>query len=292
MEIGDRHAYSCSPVSAPYLFLMALAVALGLVSGTRLAPATQNRDGAKEIYLRTDFFPSPLDFPRDKSWPVYSVKIAGRVPAEGDGSGEVLLDDRKPTFNQFGDGRVEGAPSVEAKKVVFRRVTGRAYDIVFRDGSLAGRMRLVLQAGVGSHRLLIYGENPTNRGARWCLLSPLELYGQPQIKEALSDAPVQSYIWLTTIGASPDGPRRISIRGVPGGDGALDLDGNYLEFNAVGEVMWTTSMAYPVHRVSLKKLDAPDPAKKGRRLYEVVADGANQGKYLLVLGRPASAPCA
>jgi hypothetical protein len=85
------------------------------------------------------------------------------------------------------------------------------------------------------------------------LISLLDLHGEPQIKEAIPDAPLQSHIWLTTIASSSEGPHRVSIHAAPGGDGILALDGNQLEFNDLGEAVWTTSALFPTHKVSLRK---------------------------------------
>src|SRR5262245_37373806 len=77
-----------------------------------------------------------------------AITIRGTVRADGTGTGTVLLDHRKPTFNAFGDltGTAGPAPKpldvtfVERKSAPEKAAGRRQFAIVFADGVFANQL--------------------------------------------------------------------------------------------------------------------------------------------------------
>jgi hypothetical protein len=83
----------------------------------------------------------------------------------------------------------------------------------------------------------------------------------------------------------------LTIRGALNGPARLDLDPNYLRFNAYGDAVGSTLMGYTPRGAALKRGKAADPSGQGRRLFEVVPDGPGlSARYFLVLGPTDAGP--
>src|SRR5262249_22399850 len=145
-------------------------------------------------------------------------------------------------------------------------------------------LRLVLaDDGVGPHRLLVYDKKKSTDP---CHI--LELSGRPEIKEAWPDCPRNGPLRLSTLAVrfprGSRGLRAVTVQGLLDGEGSLHLDPNHLSFSSAGEVLSTTLMYAPPHKVRLTESSVQDPIKKNRVLYDVVP--LNPGlktRYQLVL---------
>lgn len=138
-------------------------------------------------------------------------------------------------------------------------------------------MHLALSAGAsGPHRLLIRGGDKQDSRS---VAHILDLHGLPEINEPLPDAPLRSIFSLATLSSFHGDPggwlRRVSVIKSTNGIVSLHLDPNYLSFNAYGDVTGGTMMgSWPI-KTTLKRIEIPDPAKKGRLLFKLVTDGIN-----------------
>lgn len=307
------------------LALVALLGALGLLgASTSRARGTDDphpAGGAADVLrLRTDGLPTPLVIPGNPlERAVTSVEIRGELAGDGggDGEGTLTLDESTFTFNEFGDAAVAKPKVPEPGRVTFKRVKQgeadekrRLYEVVFADGSLRGRMFLVLSDGAaGPHRLLVRGTGGGDRGDKPGLIGEaappaqvLDLYGLPAVTEPLPAGPLRPPLTLLALspavpGRAGDGVngglRRVEIRGAPDGPAELDLDPNHLVFNAFGDVVGTTLIGYTPAKVTLKRLDVQDPAKSGRLLFDVVPDGGGKApaaRYQVVLSPTDAGP--
>jgi hypothetical protein len=265
---------------------------------------SRHPDNADVLHLRTDGLPTPLILPGDPlNRAVTSLEIRGELAGAGDGKGTITLDESTLTFNDFGDATRAKPKASEPSRVAFRRVKQgdknekrRLYEIEFADGSFPQRMRLVLSDGTtGPHRLLILGGDPPVPDRETRPDQVLDLHGLPEVKEPLPDAPLRSSFNLTTLSSSHgrgDGRlRRLAMAGTPNGPAHVDLDPNFLVFNAFGDVVGTTLIGYAPLRATLKRIETPDPAKKGRLLLEVVPGHEGlKDKYFLVLSPTEAGP--
>jgi WD40 repeat protein len=131
-----------------------------------------------EARLESDYLPLPIRLIRDPAHrEIRSFRIVGRVPAAGDGEGEVWLDTRPAELNVFGDVQRRVGPNPAPIRVELRYLaTGasttddepfgdspasagfRSYELVLPGGALSGSLRLVLgTVHLGPHRLLVSG---------------------------------------------------------------------------------------------------------------------------------------
>ena len=293
--MAHRNQRSFAPAFAGF----AMAALLGPFcwSNQGAADVSRSQGSAEVLHLRTDGLPTPLVIVGDPlKRPVTSLEIRGEVAGDADGAGTITFDQSTLAFNEFGDATKAKPRTSEPIKVAFRRVKQgepnekrRLYELVFADGSFPKRMRLVLSDGTtGPHRMLIHGGEEPVAGREPRPAHVLDLQGLPEIKEPLPDGPLRTAFNLTTLssshGRAEGGLRRLAIRGTPNGPVSLDLDPNHLMFNAFGDVVGSTLIGNSPIKATLKRLEIPDPAKKGRLLFEVVTGGeALKAKYSLVL---------
>ena len=77
-----------------------------------------------EIRLESDYVPLAIRFPAEPSHrELHSVRLAGHVPPEGDGAGEIWLDTRVAHLNSFGDAVQRIGPEPASVRVEFRFLT-------------------------------------------------------------------------------------------------------------------------------------------------------------------------
>lgn len=284
---------------APAFAGFAMTALLGPVCWSNQGADVSRSQGSAEVLeLRTDGRPTPLSIVGDPQRRlVTSLEIRGEVAGDADGTGTITFDQSTFASNEFGDATKSKIETSEPSKVAFKRVKQsepnekrRAYELVFADGSFPNRMHLVLSDGTaGPHRLLIHGgEEPVADGESRPA-HVLDVQGLPEIKELLPDGPMRAAFNLTTMSSSHSragegGRRRLAIRGTPNGPVSLDLDPNLLGFNIFGDVVLTTLIYAAPIKATLKRLELPDPAQKGRLVFEVVTGGeALEAEYFLVL---------
>jgi len=272
-----------------------------------------------EVRLESDYIPLAMRLKGDPSnREIRSVRLAGKVPPEGDGAGEIWLDTRPADLNLFGDVVRRVGPEPAPIRVELRYVTTgagrttnhatgfgplagsrasqgfRLYDLVFPGGVLGGRLQLVLgTASLGPHRLLAYGPAPPNQEPY--LKRPghiVALHGNPQIRSALPDAPLAREIDLTGYYTAVDGQiHLLEVQGTPGGAGKLALNPNYITFDPFGEPVMFTLMGYRRHEITLKPAEGADPLGQGRRLYWAVSkDPRNTNRVAVLLGQTEIGP--
>jgi len=276
---------------------------LGLIRLPADVATTTEEDG-NQLRLESGYIPVPIRLERGASkQAVRSVRIVGEVPAQGDGTGEIWLDERLGEPNALGDvAKLKGAEPA-AIPVELRQVlegTGRAkdqsgivamlgerakasagfrlYDVVFPGGQLEGRLKLVLGTPkLGPHRLLVYGK---------------ALHGVPTITSVLPDPPLDRRIDLSGDYTTEGGRiRRLQVSGILGGSGTLVLDPNYITFDSFGEPVMSTAMALQRQKISLKSGVGDDPLELGRRHYWAVPEQPrNQDRVAVVLGRTETGP--
>jgi WD40 repeat protein len=242
---------------------------------------------------------------------IRSVRIVGKVPESGDGRAEIWLDTRPAELNAFGDVLRRVGPEPTAIDVELRHIaTGgdqidpipiphkespvsfgfRRYALVFSGGALADALELVLGTeNRGPHRLLVF--NTTEGHDRGKQLDHiLQLHGVPPV--ALREAPIGESIDLNGYYTSVDGRiRRFGVRGTPGGGAQIDLDPNFISFDAFGEPVMSTLIGYQTRQVTLKRDEAPDPLGQGRQLYWAVSEKQQDTNRIgIVLGRAGMGP--
>src|ERR1041385_2345545 len=155
-----------------------LAVVLLSAVTTVAGPATTGADSA--LRLQSDYLPLPIRLSGDHpNREIRSIRVVGKVPPEGDGSGEIWLDTRLAELNAFGDVVRRVGPEPVPTRVELRYMAKgvgqttnhtisprysqasqgfRSYDLVFPGGVLGVRLKLVLgTTTLGPHRLLAYG---------------------------------------------------------------------------------------------------------------------------------------
>jgi hypothetical protein len=246
------------------------------------------------------------------------MEIQGEFPPAGDAKGSIILDESRLTFNDWGNATPAGDRKALPLPVVFRQMQleqrtekgnsspllsefrlrkgedRRVYEVEFNDRSFPRQLRLVLSGATGGpHRLLIAPRTaPPAPASRDHLVAILDLHGEPGLPDPLGEAPLRAPFRLTTlVSAPPDQLHRIDVHGTPEGAATLDLDPNYLTFNAFGEVVWSTLIGTVPMKATLRRVEAPDPAGKGRRLFEVMpTERKLQERYFVVLSPTEGGP--
>jgi hypothetical protein len=281
-----------------------------LTSGTPVSA------GGEDLRLESGYSPLPMLIRGDPlGREVRSLRLVGKVPSQGDGTGEVWLDTRSAELNEFGDVLRRVGTEPQPVKVKLRYVaTGlgetkngmdfllesrtskglRLYDLVFSGGTLGGGLQLVLgTATYGPHRLLVHGVTPPSsegfaRGRVWAV--PLD--GLPRITSTLPDAALPQEFDLSGYYTDLGGRvHRIELRGGIGAKGALSLDPNQITLDMFGEFAMITGMYSPPHEVTLRSAEGPDPLGQGRKLCWVVSqDSRNTNRVAVILGRSEAGP--
>jgi WD40 repeat protein len=273
-----------------------------------------------EVRLESDYIPLAMRLEGDPSKrEIRSVRLAGKVPSEGDGAGEIWLDTRPADLNLFGDVVHRLGPEPAPIRVELRYVgtitgqttnhpTGfggllkdspatrgfRLYDLVFPGGALGSRLQLVLgTATLGPHRLLAYGRASLNREPY--LKAPghiVALHGDPPIMSALPDAPLGREIDLLGLYTAVDGRiHLLEVQGTLGGAGKLAFNPNCSTFDPFGEPVEFYMMGYQRHDITLKPEEGADPLGQGRTLYWAVSkDPKNTNRVAVVLGQTEIGP--
>jgi hypothetical protein len=287
--------------------------ALATRSAARVAAPNRPGPGAQTIHLRTDPLPAGMVIPGDPvKRAVTSFEIHGELPPDGDGQGSITLDESGLSFNEFGDATKVDVKTALPIPVVYRRIRlekpmespnssrsrppqlrlqpgeeRRLYELVFADGSLPRQLQLVINGATGGpHRLLISRSPiPPQAGSRDTLATIMELHGRPVVQDPLGDAPLRSPLHLATLYWAPPGRLcRLTVRGIPDGPATLELDRNHLGFDVFGDVMRSTLVDYGSVKATLKRFETPDPAGKGRQLFEVMPiDRKLEERYFVVV---------
>jgi WD40 repeat protein len=292
----------------------------------RLPPPPEGAPPAKFelLVLRTDHLPVAITLPDDPAKRrISAVSLDGEISDDG-GKGTVTFDEGEPTFNAFGDATVAAPKKSPPFEVDFRPLgrpgvdrqdqSGRPrqpeqplYQIVFRDGSCADRLMLRLSNGFsGPHRLLIDQRTERRPGGLYGSFQVsriLELFGRPEIKSPLPDAPRRDAFLLNTTYAIDvsflrDRTTRFRNIGVHrGADGkaSLDLDPNYISLDPFGEGGSSTLMGHSPLPASLVRSPIQDPQNHGRELYKIVPLGQGEntfggGTFELVLASTIEGP--
>jgi hypothetical protein len=112
----------------------------------------------------------------------------------------------------------------------------------------------------------------------------------PKITNPFSDVPQSTTIYLTTLspahGPKDSGLQQVAIHATSNGTASVDLDPNYLGFSSTGEIVSSTLIGKEPIPAKLRRVDIPDPAEQGRRLFEIVAERGNlSARYYLVLSK-------
>lgn len=274
-------------------------------SDCQAADGTSRPWGGGDILdLRTDGLPSPVVILGDPlKRRVTSLEIRGKLGKDGNGKGTLIMNESPLTFNDFGDAGKTKSPPAKPCQVVFAKVRldeknehRRLFEIVFADGALPKRMYLVFSTGTtGPHRLLIGGgSQPAPKGC-FNPAHSLDLQGLPKITAPMPDTPLGANFKLSTLssahGGGKKGLQQVTISGTTEGPVSLDLDPNYLSFNACGDVVMSTAIGYQPVSATLKRSGIPDPTQKGRLLFEIVTKGDGpKARYFLVLSPTLAGP--
>ncbi|MCX6875518.1 MAG: hypothetical protein NTW21_17175 [Verrucomicrobia bacterium] len=273
---------------------------------------SQNADGTGRpwwggrdiIDLRTDGLPSPVVMSGDPlKRRVTSLEIRGKLGNDGNGKGTVIMNESPLTFNDFGDAGKTTSPPAKPCQVVFEQVKldgknehRRLFEIVFADGALPQRMYLVLSTGAtGPHRLLIRSGRQSATKGWFYPAHILDLQGLPKIKAPMPDAPRGANFKLSALSSAHvggnQGLQQVTISGTTDGPASLDLDPNFLSFNACGDVVMSTLIGYQPVPATLKRSGIPDPTQQGRLLFEIVTKGDGpKARYFLVLSPTLAGP--
>jgi hypothetical protein len=269
-----------------------------------------------EFRLESDYVPLAIRLPEDFSHrEIRSVRVAGKVLAQGDGAGEIWLDTRPAELNPFGDALQRIGPEPASIRVGLRYLSTGAgetqnqalpmqdsraskgfklYDLVFPSGALSNCLKLVLgTTNLGPHRLLVRGRAaPDEQRRPEALTHILPLHGVPAITSVLPDAPLRREFELSGYYTPLDGRiHRLEVRGRTAGAGILVFDPNYITFDSFGEPVMSTTMGPPRHEITLKPAEGADPLGQGRKLYWAVSkDSRNTNRVAVALGRTEVGP--
>jgi hypothetical protein len=243
-------------------------------------------DGSIELDLRSDYFATPVTVPSALlKRPVTSFQLRVRFSEDGGGTGSITLDDSPVEFNEFGVATRLRAKRSQSRPVTLKRIemddiSGKKrqlYELVFADGSLKRRLLLVRSLWTAHHhRLLIRsGEEIPSRISdvrkdheghaiiKFAYMLPMYDATRPP-KPPLAE-PLHPKIHLTSGHFRSPLPNRAEMRtgsihvsGTLGGKGNLEHDRNYVSFNAFGDGVGSTLMAFGRVPVTIRRIKSPD----------------------------------
>lgn len=258
---------------------------------------------------------------------VWSNQNSGHA---GGGRGSIVFERNVLRFDGFGDASVAQVRPAAPVSVTLRPVRippqtrfqtnaspvapARLFEIVLAGTSvLARRLYLAYSTNTAArpHRLLVlrHGDRLAFDADHFVPAYIFDLYGSggeggPAAGvAALLDAPQGNNIHLEALyfvtGPAAADPKmrsrparriRLSVTGTVGSRADLELDPNYLSFDAFGEIALTTAMAsFPI-AARLRPVAVSDPRRRGRRLVEIVPQQALRERFLLVLAPNQAGP--
>jgi hypothetical protein len=272
----------------PALAAVVLTAALSL-DGARAAPV--ERPGAAALDVRSDRLPPfPLvDGEQERQVTGFVLRL--ETFDDNGGKGRLTIEEDRLTFNDFGDGERTGGKEPMTYAVQLRKrdlgVACKLFAVVFADGRLADRLVFGRSPAGNVHRLLVMPAQGGRAPERI-----VEMRGSKIVPDALGDGPQPGRFHFETLVCEPErrpGPgepvtrlRRVALYGSLNGTANLDLDPNFLMLSPDGHVQGSTLMGWEPIRLTFRPLGA-DPAKKGRRAFELVTPQRKGRSYVLIL---------